>query len=156
MLSFYPRQQHWDGAVVNVIPGVDLHAVHHAVGAAIEDDAPDVGEGLQLFQGDVVGVDFAVYPQGPDFPGQAGIFLAAKVEDEYHILFHCGCRLLQKICFYFTISAGQVQRAEGKIKARIHRQAVLQRAFGPKGMVAEISIRAIPVLLIPGRFGSGR
>ena len=101
MLSLYPRQQHRDGAVVNVIPGVDLHAVHHAVGAAFEDDAPDVGEGLQLFRGDVVGVDFAVYPQGPDFPGQAGIFLAAKVEDEYHILFHCGCRLLQKNLFLF-------------------------------------------------------
>ena len=58
-LVVYQKDGH--GCVINLLGHVDLYPVHDPVGAAVEDDALHVGQGVQLGAGDVVGMDFAVY-----------------------------------------------------------------------------------------------
>ena len=76
------------GGVVDLLGHVDHFPVHDAVGAAVEDDALHIGQGVQLGAGDVMGVNFAIYAQSTDLSGQAGVFFAAQIQDHDHILFH--------------------------------------------------------------------
>ena len=82
------HQQGGDVAVVDLLGHVDLHAVHHTVWAAVEDDALHIGQGLQLGQGDVMGVNLGVHSQGANLPGDLGVLLAAQVQYNNHILLH--------------------------------------------------------------------
>jgi len=67
---------------------IDADAVNYAVHAAIEDNAAYAGKGLQLFGGDVMGIDLTVNAQFADLAGNAGILSAAQVKDSYHALNH--------------------------------------------------------------------
>ena len=82
-------QQHGHGSIINLLSGVDLHAVHHAVGAAVQDDALHVRQSGKLVSGDVVGMDLAVNAQRTDLTGQAGILLTAQIKYQNHVLLHC-------------------------------------------------------------------
>ena len=90
-------------AQIDGIAGVDLHAVHHAVGAAVEDDALDARHGFQLLFGKVVGINFAVNAQRTDLTSQAGIFLAAQIQNQDAILLHYKKYLLYRIISHSII-----------------------------------------------------
>ena len=81
-------QQRRDIAVVDVLGHVNLHTIHHPVGAPVQDDTLDIGQGSQLGQRDVVGVYLTVHAKGTDFTGQSRIFLTAQIQNDDHILFH--------------------------------------------------------------------
>ncbi len=68
--------------------GVDLHAVHHPVDAAVEDDALHIGQSRQLGGGDVVGMNFGIDAHGADLTGKAGVFFTAQVQNQNHVLLH--------------------------------------------------------------------
>ena len=67
---------------------VDGRAVHHPVGAAVQEDAAHVWQRAQLVRRDVVRVDFAVDAQVADCPREDGIFGASKVQNNDHVLLH--------------------------------------------------------------------
>ena len=60
LIALVVGQQHGHRSIVDLLGGVDLHTVHHAVGAAVQDDAFHVGQSGKLIGGDVVGVDLTV------------------------------------------------------------------------------------------------
>ena len=82
--------QHRQAAGVNFWRNVDGNAVHNAVRPAVEDHAPDVWQGGKLCRRDIVGINFTVYAQRADGAGGSGIFCAAEVQDDDHILLHAG------------------------------------------------------------------
>ena len=81
-------QKDRDAAVINFLCCVDLHAIHQTVGAAVEDDALHIGQRLQLLQRNIVRMNLAVDAQSPNLTGQAGILLAAQIQNQNHILPH--------------------------------------------------------------------
>ena len=87
-LALMIQQHHRHRQIVHIGGHVNLHTVHHTVGAAVQDHALYIGQCFQFFPADVMGMDLAVHAQGADLAGQAGIFLAAQVQDYDHILFH--------------------------------------------------------------------
>ena len=97
------HQEGGDITVVNLLRHINLNPVHHMVGAAVEDDALYVGQGLQLGQCNVVGVDFGVDPQRADLPGNFRVFLTAQVQYYNHVLFHSQIASFVTLCLYPTI-----------------------------------------------------
>ena len=76
------HQQGGDVTVINLLEHINLNAVHHPVGSAVQNDALHVGQGLQLLHGDVVGMNLAVYAQGADVPGKDRVLGAAQVKND--------------------------------------------------------------------------
>ena len=81
-------QQDRNRGIVDLFGDVDLHAVHHAVGAAVENDALHVGERGQLLRRDVMGMDLTVHAKGTDLPGQSRVLLTAQIQNDDHVLLH--------------------------------------------------------------------
>ena len=50
--------------------------------------AMDEGQCLQLSGGNVMRINFAIYTQCTDSPGYHCVFMASKVKDDNHVLFH--------------------------------------------------------------------
>ena len=67
---------------------VDCNSVNYVVRASVDDDALYVRQRLELCRCDVVRVYLAVYAQCTDCPGHHCVFVASKVKNYNHVLFH--------------------------------------------------------------------
>ena len=77
------------------------NAVHHMVGAAVDDDTLYIGQRLQFPCRNIMGINLAVNPHLPDVPGQLGVLRASQIQNHYHILFHLLPPSSFVLVFYF-------------------------------------------------------
>ena len=82
------HRQHGDAAAVKLRGDVHGDAVHHTVFSAVENHALHIGQRLQLLCRNIMGIDFAVYAQLANGPGQSGVLRAAQIQNDNHILLH--------------------------------------------------------------------
>ena len=84
------HRQHGQAAGIHLVGHENLAPVHHMVGAAVDDDALDAGQGGQLGGGNVVRINLAVHAQRANSAGDGGVFGAAQIQNDNAILFHAG------------------------------------------------------------------
>ena len=88
---------------VNLGQHVDGHPVNHIVGAAVDDDAFHIRQGLQFGGSNVVRVDFAIYSQRTNRPGKHCVLMASQIQNHNHILLHSSI-----LFFKLIISVGLI------------------------------------------------
>ena len=104
-------QMHRQAAVIDLLADVDGDAVHHTVHTAVQNDALDIGQRLQLLQRNIMGMDLTVDAQGADFSRESGVFITAQVENDDHILLHCFVAsyvLSLRLSFYIAAKGRQL------------------------------------------------
>ena len=114
LVPFVIGQEHGNIVIVDVLGNVNLNAVYHSVRTTVENNALHIGESLELFQGNVVGMDLAVNAKSTDLSGQTGIFLAAQVQYKDHVLLHCSTSHVQ-FCLSYHIKPVLRNRTSGKV-----------------------------------------
>jgi hypothetical protein len=67
---------------------IDRNSVYYIVRPTVDDDTFYIRKSLELWCGDVVRVNFTVNTQCTDCPGYHCVFVASKVKNDDHILFH--------------------------------------------------------------------
>ena len=86
--AFVARLQKRQAAAIDIAARVDLHTVHHMVGAAVQNNPLYIGQRIQLRQCNIVGIDLTVHSQRANLPGKTRVFLAAQVQNHDHVLLH--------------------------------------------------------------------